>query len=537
MFDLIIKNGTIIDGSGSPAFISDIGVKDGKIEVIQPSLSSSCKTELDVVGKVICPGFIDIHSHTDATILQNPKAESKIRQGITTEIVGNCGMSAAPLSVSFLPEIRDHLTVNADFGNPADIGKLWSSFEEYIKYLNELPLGVNLMPLVGYGTLRSAVMGLNSGPPTPYEMRAMEYLLEKSLLEGACGMSTGLEYIPDAHARTIELIKLGRVLERNGKLYTSHIRGESQALFTSIDEAIRTSELSGCQLEISHLKLGGMFNWGKTDKLFSVLEGAITRGVRLSWDQYPYVAWGTGLADYIPAWVRQDGYQKLIEHLSNKATREKIRKEIGTEIQSGNHAYNTAPWENVQIAMVQSDVFKFAEGKRVSTIAEQLDVDALDLVFDLLIAEKGSVSTLVFCMAEDDVRTIMKHPRTIIASDGRAVADYGELHKGSPHPRYYGTFPRVLGKYVREEKVFSLETAIKKMTSMPAEIMGLKTRGTLAPKMVADITVFDPDTVSDMATFENPHQYAKGIDYVMVAGEVIIDHGRHSNKMKGNILQ
>jgi N-acyl-D-amino-acid deacylase len=537
MLELIIKNGTIIDGSGSPAFISDIGVKDGKIKVIQPSLSSSCKTELDVAGKVVCPGFIDIHSHTDTTIFQNPKAESKIRQGITTEIVGNCGMSAAPLSVSFLPEIRDHLTVNGDFGNPANIGKSWTSFEEYIKYLNELPLGVNLMPLVGYGTLRSAVMGLNSGPPTTYEMRAMEDLLEKSLLEGACGMSTGLEYIPDAHARTVELIKLCRVLERNDKLYTSHIRGESQALFTSIEEAIHTSEMSGCQLEISHLKLGGMFNWGKTDKLFSVLDDAITQGVRLSWDQYPYVAWGTGLADYIPAWVRQDGYQKLIENLSNPTTRKKIRKEIELEIQSGNHAYNTAPWENVQIAMVQSNVFKFAEGKRVSTIAEQLDVDALDLVFDLLIAEKGSVSTLVFCMDENDVKTIMKHPRTIIASDGRAVANYGELHKGSPHPRYYGAFPRVLGQYVREEKVFLLETAIKKMTSMPAEIMGLKTRGTLTPKMVADITVFDPNTVSDMATFENPHQYAKGIEYVMVAGGVIIDHGRHSNKMEGNVLK
>ena len=285
------------------------------------------------------------------------------------------------------------------------------------------------------------------------------------------------------------------------------------------------------------MKLGGMFNWGKTEKLFSLLEDAIARGVHLSWDQYPYVAWGTGLADYIPVWVRQDGYQKLIERLSDKATRKKIRKEIESEIQRGNHAYNTAPWENVQIVSVQSEAFKFAEGKRVSAIAEQLDVDTLDLVFDLLTAEKGSVSTLMFCMAEDDVKTIMKHPRTIIASDGRAVADYGELHKGCPHPRYYGTFPRVLGKYVREEKAFSLETAIQKMTSMPAEIMGLKARGTLAPKMVADITVFDPETVSDMATFESPHQYPTGIEYVMIAGEIIIDHGRHSNKMEGNIIK
>jgi N-acyl-D-amino-acid deacylase len=537
MFDLVIKNGTIIDGIGSPSFISDIGVKEGKIEVIQPGLSGNSGKTIDAAGKVVCPGFIDIHSHTDATILLNPKAESKIRQGVTTEIVGNCGMSAAPLSIKFLSQIRDHLIINGDFGKPDDIGKLWSSFEEYIEYLNGIPLGINLMPLVGYGTLRSAVMGLNTGPPTQYEMRAMEDLLEKSLQEGACGMSTGLEYIPDSHARTIELIRLGRVLARNDKLYTSHIRGESQALFISIEEAIHTAEVSGCQLEISHLKLGGIFNWGKTEKLFSLLEDALARGVRLSWDQYPYVAWGTGLADYIPGWVRQDGYQKFIENLSNKISRKKIRQEIENEIRKGSHAYNTAPWENVQIAMVESDAFKFAEGKRVAEIASALNIDPMDLVFDLLIAEKGSVSTLVFCMDEEDIKTIMRHPRTIIASDGRAVANYGALHTGSPHPRYYGAFPRILGKYVRDEQVISLEAAVEKMTSMPAEIMGLKNRGALAPKMIADLVVFDPHIVSDMATFENPHQYAKGIEYVIMSGEIIIDHGTHTNIMKGKIIK
>ena len=536
MFDLIIKNGTVVDGVGSPSFISDIGVKKGEIKAIHPGLSGCSGKTIDASGKIVCPGFIDIHSHTDATILSNPKAESKIRQGVTTEIVGNCGMSAAPLSITFLSQIRDHLTINGDFESPDDIGKLWCSFEEYIEYLNGTPLGINLMPLVGYGTLRSAVMGLNTGPPTKHEMKAMEDLLEKSLNEGACGMSTGLEYIPDSHTQTIELIQLCRVLARNDKLYTSHIRGESQALFRSIEEAIRTAEVSGCQVEISHLKLGGMFNWGKTEKLFSLLDDALARGVRLSWDQYPYVAWGTGLADYIPRWVRQDGHQKLIEHLSNKASRKKIRQEIEYEIKRGSHAYNTAPWENVQIALVGSAAFKFVEGKRVAEIANALKIDPVDLVFDLLIAENGSVSTLVFCMDEEDVKSIMKHPRTVIASDGRAVANYGELHKGSPHPRYYGAFPRILGKYVREEEVISLETAIKKMTSMPAEIMGLTNRGALAPKMIADLVVFDPDTVSDMATFENPHQYAKGIEYVVISGEIIIDHGTHTGVMEGKII-
>jgi len=536
MFDLIIHNGTIIDGSGSPSFLAGIGVKEGKIETIEPGLSGSSARVVDAAGKVVCPGFIDIHSHTDATILLNPRAESKIRQGVTTEIVGNCGMSAAPLSSTFMSQIRDHLTINGDFANPDDIGKLWSTFGEYIHYLRSIPLGVNLMPLIGYGTLRTAVMGLDTGPPSSYQMRAMEDLLEESLLAGGCGMSTGLEYIPDAHARTRELINLGRVLARHDKLYTSHIRGESQTLFASLEEAIQTAEASGCQLEISHLKLGGVFNWGKTEKLFTLLEDALARGVRLSWDQYPYVAWGTGLADYIPGWVRQEGHQKLIEYLSNTASRKRIRQEMEDEIQRGGHAYNTAPWENVQIAGVGSAAFKFVEGKRIAEIADTLKVDPFELVFDLLIAEKGSVSTLVFCMDEEDVRTIMKHPRTIIASDGRAVADYGALHTGSPHPRYYGAFPRILGKYVRDEQQISLETAIEKMTSMPAKIMGLKDRGLLAPKMIADLTVFDAHTVSDMATFENPHQYARGIDYVILAGEIIVDQGNHSHRLAGKII-
>lgn len=536
MCDLLIKNGTIIDGSGSPGFYADILVNHGKIESIGPSLKVDCHNVLDASNKMVCPGFIDIHSHTDATILINSKAESKIRQGITTEVVGNCGMSAAPLTSGFLAEARDHLSVNSDFGGPEDIGKLWMSFGEYIQHLNDLPLGINLMPLVGYGTLRITAMGLKKGPPTQNEMRTMTALLEKSLEEGAAGISTGLEYVPDSHCHTDELIELGRVIEHHNKLYASHIRGESHNLFPAIEEAIRTAEASGCLMEISHLKLGGKFNWGKTDQLFTLLENAVSRGVRLSWDQYPYIAWGTGLNDYLPRWVHQAGHQQLIAHLSDQSTRKKIRQEIEQAIKIGNHAYNTAPWENIQIAMVRSSAYRFSEGKRVATIASELNIDPLDFIFDLLLAEKGSVPTLVFCMDEGDIKTIMKHPQTIIASDGRAVANYGELLKGSPHPRYYGTFPRVLGKYVRDEKVLSLETAIQKMTSMPAKIMGLGNRGRIAPGMIADITIVDPKTVADMSSFERPHQYPIGIENVIISGNIIIDQGVHTGIMSGQVI-
>lgn len=537
MIDVLIKNGKIIDGTGSKAFSADIFVKNGKIEKIAPTIEVECQHVLDATDKIVCPGFIDIHSHTDTTILINPKAESKIRQGITTEVVGNCGMSAAPLSLDFLPQLKDHLGITSDYGKPEDIGKFWITFEEYIAYLNKLPLGINLMPMVGYGTLRTAVMGLKTGAPNQKEMRAMEALLEKSLDQGAAGMSTGLEYVPDSLCHTDELIRLCQVIARKNKLYASHIRGESQTLFPAVEEAIHTAEKSGCHVQISHLKLGGKFNWGKTDQLFALLEGALSRGIRLSWDQYPYTAWGTGLSDYIPRWVRQEGPQQLIAYLSEKSTRKKIREEIQEAIKMGNHAYNTAPWENVQIALVKSSAYKFIEGKRVSQIAKELDMDPLDFIFDLLIAEKGSVPTLVFCMADQDIKSIMAHPLTIIASDGRAVANYGPLHQGSPHPRYYGTFPRVLGRYVRDEAVLSLETAIKKITSMPAKIMGLTDRGILKSGMMADITIFDPKTISDRATFENPHQYSKGIETVIISGHIIIHQGIHTDKMAGRVIQ
>lgn len=537
MCDLFIKNGQVIDGSGSPAYMADIAVKNGKIERMGASLDINCDKIIDASNQIVCPGFIDIHSHTDTTIMINPKAESKIRQGITTEIVGNCGMSAAPLTTALLSEVKDHLSINSDYGKADEIEKSGVTFGEYIKFLNGLSLGINIMPMVGFGTLRSAVMGLKSEPPTKDEMREMENLLEKSLEEGAAGMSTGLEYVPDSHSHVDELIQLCRVIKRQNKLYASHIRGESQNLFPAIEEAIRSGEASGCRVEISHLKLGGKFNWGKTDQLFDLLERAISRGVRLSWDQYPYIAWDTGLVDYIPRWVIQDGHQKMIAYLSDNSTRKKIRLEIDTAIKMGSHAYNTAPWENVQIAMVKSPEYKSIEGKSIAEISKELGIDPLDFVFDLLIKEQGSVKTLVFCMDEEDIKTIMKHPHTIIASDGRAVATYGELNKGSTHPRYYGAFPRVLGKYVRDEKVLSLETAIKKMTSMPAKIMRMDNRGILAPNKVADITIFDPKTICDVATFENPHQYSKGIEKVIISGEVIIDQGNHTNIMAGRIIE
>ena len=301
MVDLLIKNGKLVDGTGAPAVMMDIAVSDGKIVEMAASLDLESDQVIDATGLVVCPGFIDIHSHTDATIIINSRAESKIRQGVTTEVVGNCGMSAAPLTKKFLPDLKDHLTINSDFGAAADLGKDWHSFQEYIDHLNALPLGINMMPLVGFGTLRSAVMGHKSDVPTPEEMAEMEELLAESLDAGAAGLSTGLEYVPESFAKTEELIQLCKVVARKDKLYATHMRSEAQTLFPAVEEAIRTAEESGCRLQISHLKLGGEFNWGKTEQLFKLLEDAVDRGVPLSWDQYPAELGG---ARFILTWPK-----------------------------------------------------------------------------------------------------------------------------------------------------------------------------------------------------------------------------------------
>lgn len=536
-FQLLIKGGTIIDGTGKPAFRGDVGVCDDKITAVGDLSGSEAAETIQAGGLVVTPGFIDIHSHSDFTIMFNRRAESKIHQGVTTEITGNCGLTAAPLSEEHRQEMLDNLLTTLGISGAESLPWNWYSFGDYLDHLRTEPLGVNLAPLVGHATLRIAVMGADDRAPTEQEMAAMEELLDRCLGEGAFGMSTGLDYPPDSYSRTSELIRLGRVLARRDAWYTSHIRGEAQTLFQAVDEAIRIGEESGCRVEVSHLKAGGMMNWGKASQLLARLDQARNRGVRVTWDQYPYTAWGSGLVDYIPDWVGAGGREKLAERLRDKAVRKEIRAEIEREVRQGTHHLNAAPWDRVRIALVQSPENIPLEGKSIAEIAEEQNRDPFDVTFDLLADEKGAVKTLVFCMDEDDVKTIMQHPVTAIATDGRAVAPYGILGKGKTHPRYYGTFPRVLGRYVREEGLFSLETAVYKMTRMPAERMGLRDRGLIAAGMAADLVVLDPETIIDKATFQDPHQYPDGISKVIVAGRVVVDGGEHTGRLCGRILR
>lgn len=537
MFQLAIKRGTIVDGTGKPAFRADIGIRDGKVAVIGDLDAVEVEKSIRAEGLVVAPGFVDIHSHSDFTIMINPRAESKIHQGVTTEVTGNCGATAAPISNTHRQEALDYLLTTLGISGSESLAWDWTSFGDYLDHLRRRPLGVNLVPLVGHTMLRIAVMGTADRPPTEEEMVAQEELLDRCLCEGAFGMSTGLEYPPDAYSTTEELVRLGRVLARHDALYATHIRGEAQTLFEAIAEAVRIGQESGCRVEISHLKAGGLGNWGKAPQLLAYLDAARERGIEVAWDQYPYTAWGSGLIDYLPHWVAADGREKLAERLRDETIRQAIRKEIERDVQNGQHPLCVAPWETVQVALVESPHNVSLEGKNIAEIAAEQHCDPLDVVFDLLADEKGAVKTLVFCISEDDVRTIMQHPLTAIASDGRAVAPYGILGRGKTHPRYYGTFPRVLGRYVRQENLLSLESAIHKMTLMPAERMGLRDRGRIAPDMVADLVVFDPATIRDEATFQDPHRYPTGIVSVIVGGQVVVHEGKHTGKLCGCILE
>jgi N-acyl-D-amino-acid deacylase len=466
----------------------------------------------------------------------NPRAESKIRQGVTTQVTGNCGLTAAPLSDAHRQELLDCLLTTLGINGLDALAWDWTSFGDYLDRLRRRPLGINLAPLVGHATLRIAVMGAANRRPTGEEMAAMEDVLDRCLCEGAFGMSTGLEYPPDAYSTTEELVRLGRVLARHDALYATHVRGEDRSLFEAVAEAVQVGEASGCRVEISHLKAGGIGNWGKASQLLAYLEAARGRGVEVAWDQYPYTAWGSGLIDYLPHWVADGGREKLVERLRDGSVRQAIRREIERDVQNGQHPLCTAPWDMVRIALVESPDNLALEGKSVAEVAADRGWDPWDVVFDLLADEKGAVKTLVFCMSEDDVRTIMRHPLTVIATDGRAVAPYGILGRGKTHPRYYGTYPRVLGRYVREEKLMSLESAIHKMTRLPADRIGLSDRGRIGLDAVADLVIFDPATIRDKATFRDPHRYPQGIASVILGGQVVIDGQRHSGKMCGRVL-
>ncbi|MFQ6074252.1 MAG: amidohydrolase family protein, partial [Candidatus Bathyarchaeia archaeon] len=494
MFDIIVKNAYLIDGTGSRGFKADIGIAESKIVKIGNLNSEKAVQTIDASGLVASPGFIDMHSHSDFTLLINSKAESKIRQGITTEVIGNCGSSAAPLNEAIKEEIRKTMPILEESGLKLD----WSTMREYLDRLETQGIAVNVVPLVGHGNLRVCAMGFDDRAPTETGLEEMKKQLTKAMEEGAFGMSTGLIYPPSCYAKTDELIELSKVVAKHGGIYASHIRGEGDTLFSSVKEAIKIGEEAKVPVEISHHKAAGKANWGKVKETLRMIDEARAKGTDVTCDVYPYTAGSFGLSSMLPPWAHEGGSEKLLERLGNKKTREKLRKEMEEGTPEWPSPLKAADWDATIIA--QSRKHPELEGKSVEEIARSKEIDPFEFVFDLLIEESAAVSVVRFAMCEEDVRLVMRHPLSMIGTDSSAIAPYGVLGRGKPHPRGYGAFPRVLGKYVRKEKTLTLEDAVRKMTSLPARKLGLKDRGLIKEDMYADITIFNPETILDKAT-------------------------------------
>ena len=531
MFDIRIKNAHIVDGTGSRRFKADIGIEGSEIAEVGGLRSAKAVETIDASGLVAAPGFIDMHSHSDFTLLINPKAESKIRQGITTEVIGNCGGSAAPLNEAIKDELKKTVPILAEAGLKLD----WSTMKEYLDRLERQGLAVNVVSLVGHENVRVHAIGYANRAPIETELEEMKKKLAEAMEEGAFGMSTGLIYPPGCYAKTDELIELAKVVESYGGIYASHIRGEGDTLFSSVKEAIEIGEKAKVPVEISHHKAGGKTNWGKVEQTLEMINEARAKGIDVTCDVYPYTAGSFGLAAMLPHWAHEGGSKELIERLKDAKIREKISKEIQEGTAEWPSPLKSAGWDATLIA--RSKRHPEFEGKSIAEIAQASRMSPSEFAFDLLIEENASVSVVRFAMCEEDVKQVLQYPFSMIGSDSSTVAPYGVLGQGKPHPRGYGTFPRVLGKYVREERVLALENAVRKMTSLPARKLGLEARGLLKEGMRADITVFNPETVLDKATYVNPHQYPKGIEYVLVNGKVILRKSAHTGALAGQALR
>ena len=525
-YDLIIAGGIVYDGLGTPGKEVDIAIKNDKIVLIDEKLNrNDAGRIIEAGGMAVSPGFIDMHTHTDIGLLANPLAESHIRQGITTEISGNCGSTPFPVADEVYEEMKK--VVKDEY----DIDLSWRDINGFFQRLEEKGMALNYVTLLGQGDLRGKVVGFNDQPATPREINQMKIMLDENMKAGAWGLSTGLEYAPGSYADTEEIIELCNVVSANHGIYATHMRDEGDTLLEAMDEAIRIAREAGVSTQISHFKIAYPRNWHKIDTAIDKLEQAKDARLPILADRYPYMAGSTGLSLYFPLWARQGTTKNFIARLKDSDLDEKLRthsREQGEKI---------GTWENIRICSVTTDKNKHLEGKNIIEAATEAGKDTYDFMRDLLIEEENQVGMISFMMNEENLQRILAHPLVSIGSDGSAVAPYGVLHKGKPHPRFYGTFPRVLGKYVREEKIMTLPEAIRKITSVPADKFGFNGRGRISEGYFADLVVFDPDRVIDRATWEDPHQYPEGIEYVVVNGKVAVEGGETTGTLPGRILK
>ena len=526
MDDLLIRGGHVIDGTGAPGRDADVSIHDGRVVALEPRTSRPAYRVIDARGQVVAPGFIDIHTHSDFTLPLNPRAESKIRQGVTLEVVGNCGFSAAPALPGRAGVLREYLASSAP----------WLTFTEtsFADYVTAFPAtSVNVILQVGHHTLRIMTAGMEARPVTAGELAAMERLLAEALAAGAWGLSSGLFTAPGCYADAAEIHALARVLRSHGAAYASHIRDEANHVDEAVTEAIAVAEATGVHVQIAHLKLSGVDNWGGAARLLDLIAAARRRGVPVDCDAYPYDTATNPLRNLLPRFVMEDGIPAMLERLGRRDVRERLRAEIARE---GLTNFGRIPsWDVVRVAV--SPHLPQEAGRTFGELARRTRVDPLDAVCDFIVADRGETRILITSMDDKDVRQISTAPWVTVGSDGNALATAGVTGQGKPHPRYYGTHARMLGTYVRDLGLLALPVAIHKMTGASAAALGLRDRGVLREGARADVTVFDPARIGERGTYDEPHQYAVGVSTVVVNGEVVIDGADHTGALPGRVLR
>jgi N-acyl-D-amino-acid deacylase len=529
-FDLVISNGHIIDGTGSPWYSGDVGIRDGRIVAIGVLSGAARARTIDAKGMIVAPGFIDMLGQSEQSILVDARLPSKIFQGITTEITGE-GESAAPLNDTIIKERElsyRKYQLNVD----------WRTLAQYFARLEKQGMGINLASYVGATQVREMVLGYEDRQPSAAQLQQMQELVRAAMREGAVGVSSALEYPPAPYAHTEELIALATEAAKSGGIYATHMRNEGQLVLQAVDETVRIGREAHIPVEIWHLKVGDRRAWGRMPEVIAKINAARAQGVDVSANTYAYTAWFNSMTAFLPPWVSDGGNAKLIERLKDPATRARIRKEMLQTSTDWDNEWQEVPGpEAVMICVVQNPELRRFQGKRLSEVAKIWNKDPIDTLFDFLIADGAYTDNAVFGMSEPDVVVALQQPWVSIDNDSQGTSPDGLLGQEHPHPRAYGTFPRILAKYVRDEKVLTLEDAIRKMSALPAQRMRLTDRGVLKQGMWADVVVFDPATIRDLATYDNPNQLSQGMEYVLVNGAPVIDQGKMTGKLPGKVLR
>ena len=529
-FDIILSNGHIIDGTGSPWYSGDIGIRDGRIAAIGNLSGASAKRTIDVHQRVIAPGFIDMLGQSEETILVEPRLPSKIYQGITTEITGE-GNSIAPLNDAIISADKtkyEHLKITPD----------WRTFRQYFARLEKQGMGINLASYVGATQVRRMVLGDADVQPTSAQLDQMKSLVRDAMHDGAVGVSTSLQYAPAPYAKTDELIALAAEAAKFGGIYATHMRSEANSVMDSIDESVRIGKEAHIPVEIWHFKVAGKDNWHRMPEAIAKLNAARAQGIDVTADTYAYPAWFNDFSAFVPPWAHDGGDDKLIERLKDPATRAQIRKDMLTPSSQWDNEWLEIPGpEAILVSVVQNPKLLPLQGKTLADVAKLWNKDPMDTLFDILIEDHAFTDVAVFGMSEDDVSLALQQPWVSICNDSQGTSPEGLLGQEHPHPRAYGTFPRILRKYVREEKRLTLEDAIRKFSSLPAQRMRLTERGVLKAGMWADVVVFDPATIKDVATFADPNQLSDGMEYVLVNGVLVIDERKMTGNLPGRVLR